>query len=174
MSRKLNVALAKKYGAVVIPFKNLPVSHQVAIAHYMAIDGEAWEVLGDLEKNFEKIRPKHYADDKRCQKEHEKFQKEIIRLLTLSIAEYVKKYGKAEFGVCEIPTPICIDLCKKRSPDFEDTYSAFNGKPPDHPLTNRFPCILSSFNDELFEDGWHRFYCYRERKDKTIPCIYFA
>ncbi len=169
MSRKINKELAKKHGAVELPFKDLPITHQVAIAHYMAVDGEAWEVLGTLEKDFEKIRPKNYNDDAK----YSRFKKDIIRLLTLSIGEYINKYGKVKFGMCEIPTDICVDLCKKRNPDFEDDYSAFTGKPPNHPTTNRFPCILSSFNDELFQDGWNRFYCYRDRHDATIPCVYF-
>jgi len=181
---KRNILLAKKHGAVVVPFKDLHVSHQVAIAHYMAIDGEAWSVMGNLEKDFEKIRPGNYSNTAKW----EKFQKEIIRLLTLSIGEYIKKYGKVKFGMVNLPIKVAKELSFKKCNVYDDDgnrdgFSSFdeyhkwyieNGGIPHHSKANPFPCILSSFNDELFQDGWHRFHRYCQLGMKFIPCVYFA
>jgi len=182
-----NIRLAKKYGAKTVAFKNLPQSHQLAIAWYMTIDsdGEAWKVMGKLEEDFEKVRPSDYSNEKKWKK----FQEDLKRLLIISLPAYVKKYGHIKFGVAEIPTMVLVkEICNRESevPDAVDTIKKYRSwykkdrkdigdtKFSKHPKTNRWPCILSDFDDEVLQDGWHRFFTYAGRGDKKIPCVFYT
>ena len=178
---KKNIRMAKKYKAKVILFKNLPIQHQYAIIYYMAINGEAWGVSNEIGRAIVRgwdIRDKftHLAE--------EKILKAALRTKK-SMAFYIEKYGNWKFGVADIPTQEIIksimqerDL-KKNFTSFPEYQNWFNeslcksSTNPKHPKKNRWPCILSSYDDEVFEDGWHRFHCYSKRGDSTIPCVYY-
>jgi len=43
----------------------------------------------------------------------------------------------------------------------------------EHPRTNRWPVILSGFEDEVLQDGWHRMGCYLQRGDRLIPAVFY-
>jgi hypothetical protein len=168
--------LAKRYGAVVLPYRDLPRPHQLAIAHYMSIDGEAWDFVNDNWRNhpfWKKNNPSH--------KDRDEYDAYIYRVMLRNVSHFVDQYGKVKFGVVEIPTDIMsVEILKNGWPGpLVNTVSLYrewiqkHTTIPNHPKTKRWPVILDS-TDQLLQDGWHRFHCYLLRGDKTIPAVYYA
>lgn len=144
--------LIKKYGGKIVAFKDLPPESQLALIQYMALDGSAWDYL------------------------HENFEgNQSI------IAPYIKKYGKKKFGIVTIPMDDlkklvmeCGDLKHHSSfAEYHEWYCNGGGIPNYDEKKKPWPVIISSFNDEAFEDGWHRFHCYVRQDRKEIPCLYY-
>jgi hypothetical protein len=154
MVSKRNKVLVKKYGGQVMSFQSLSLPAQLSIAHYMAIDGEAWEVPADYaRKPFKALLP-----------------------------WFRGKYGAKKFGYVEIPTEVLTAEVMKdneevsRFKDFEEYHRWYAGLPggiPNHPKKDRWPVILSSFEDETLQDGWHRLHTYYHQGAETIPAVYY-
>jgi hypothetical protein len=159
--------LRKEYGGKLVPFKDLTKPYQLAIIHYMAIDGEAWGLFGNM--------------DCYCNSTPSKIKRELEK----NLPEYIKRHGRRKFGVMNLPIDICKKLIMKveaiAGESLEKEHGSFDEyhawyttyDMPNHTNRNPYPCILSSFNDELFQDGWHRFHRYVELKMKMIPCVYY-
>jgi hypothetical protein len=173
-----NIRLAQKHGSKVIPFKHLPLEARYAIIHYMAVDGEAWEVHEELAKAFEKCWKI------RGSQPIEKEQAIVRQTITLPevVSFYGNKYGDCKFGISSIPTSILKAEVLKR--DYEameafgnwDEYHKWYGENcglPKHKKQYPWFCILSDSNDEVFQDGWHRFHRYTDLGLKEIPCVYY-
>lgn len=161
MASKRNKALIKKYGGEVMPYQSLPLPAQLAVAHYMAIDGEAWKFPEGTE-NWSVAKVK----------------KELPGLLPY----FRGKYGKKRFGYVEIPTEALVAEVMKdeeagaRFPDFDqyhEWYIRMPGGIPNHPKKNRWPVILSSFEEETLQDGWHRLHTYYSQGADVIPAVYY-
>jgi len=168
-----NKKLALKYNAKILPFKELPNEACYAIIHYMAVDGEAWEVSDELAKSFEQGWNK--LDYRKVQNSHKK-------AIAKSLKFYTTKYGNLKFGYVNLPTSIAKQECLKRMKETEEEINDFGyyhnwyiqgGEMPKHTNVKKWPCILSSFDDELFQDGWHRFHRYIQLGCKTIPCVFY-
>ena len=165
-----NIKLALKHGAKIIPFKNLPKEYQYALIHYMAVDGEAWEASDQLAASYKVYWKK---GDRSIIKRALRNKK--------SMEFYVTKYGDWKFGVADIPTEKIVSRImqereiKKDFDSFPEYQKWAKGSAywPRHPRKNRWPCILSSFNDEALEDGWSRFHVYSSRGDSNIPCVFY-
>lgn len=162
----------KKYGAKTVAYKNLPRTHQMAIAWYMAIDGEAWGPYGI---NMDK-QPTTLSSNKNKDKWEKVYLK---RQTSRHLSSYVKEYGRCKFGVVEIPTEVVIreiikNLGNNRSESVDGFKKHCSETPflPHYPSKNRWPCILAD-DDEVLQDGWHRFHSYVRAGHKTIPCIYY-
>lgn len=180
---KPNLRFAKKHGAKVVPFKKLPLTHQLAIAYYMVIDGEAWNVLGELDLRFEEKRPRDYSKDAQVEKWHA----HLIELLRKSMPEYIEEYGHIKFGMVTIPVGAIKEAYLARHNVYQNEDERFPFETfdelhqwylkhcgiPKHPRRNRWPSILSCQDDELLEDGYHRFHSYIEHGYRTIPCVFF-
>lgn len=56
---------------------------------------------------------------------------------------------------------------------FDDYHQWYidQGDVPTYPLEKRWPCILSSSNDEVLHDGWHRLHAYVRAGHTTIPVL---
>jgi hypothetical protein len=145
-----------------VAYKNLPRSHKLAIAHYMAIDGEAWKVEYEFEGGGSGY-----------------IKSQLKKVLPL----FVKKYGSCKFGVDEVPADVLVEKIMKLEhiqkdfKSFMDYHKWYkkNCTIPRHKNSNRWPCIMDSTTDPIYngvlEDGWHRFHRYIESEHKTIPCI---
>ena len=142
-----------------LAFHELSPEYQLAIAHYMAIDGEAWDCL---------------------------FSEEIARIqspvaaLRDALRTYVCEYGDTRWGLVELPADslkaaIMADIEIKSDFETWDAYAAWycKGVVPTHPLSERWPVILSSDDEETLRDGWHRCHCYMRRGDSTIPAVFY-
>jgi hypothetical protein len=87
--------------------------------------------------------------------------------------------------MAEIPTPFLMKDIQKRFGADKFPFKSFNEyhqwylnndipeRTPQYKNEKRWPCILSGFDDEVFEDGWHRFHSYYRSKHMTIPVVYF-
>ena len=163
----------KKYGAKTVAYKDLPRTHQMAMAWYMAIDGEAWEPYGiDMNK-----QPTTMSSNKNKDKWEVYLKKQTIRHLS----SYIKEYGRCKFGAVEIPTEVMAsEIMKaietsigkfKSIREYQEWYRK-NCSIPSYSSKNRWPCILSD-DDEVLQDGWHRLHSYIQAGHKTIPCVYY-
>jgi hypothetical protein len=152
--------LMNQYGGEIVPFKNLTTPYKLAIAWYMSVDGTAWELP------FESF----YLDDNTLKKSFIK-----------NINMFDKEYGKVKFGVIDIPIDVCKLKVLERMEDrnkfknFEEYHKWYLGVGKEsHSIKNAWPCILSDFDDEFFQDGWHRFHRYVQLKMPSIPCIVYV
>jgi hypothetical protein len=158
--------LTKKYGDQVKLYKNLPKHYQIAIAFYMSIDADNWEF------------PTTYWKEKLTW--GDKFEKYLMNVVKRNLKKhYIKKYGNKKIGVVEMPTNVVVQKIIeagypnpriKTKEDYIEWTKKFMDV-PNHPKTNRFPCLLNN-NGVLF-DGHSRFSCYLLRGDENIPCVYF-
>lgn len=155
MASPRNKRLIRCFGGEVMPFRDLPVPAQLAIAHYMAVDGEAWKLPPVFEREFRSMLP-----------------------------WFRKKYGAKKFGYVEIPMEILTDAIMDDEymaidrPDLRtfDEYHRWyvqKGGIPDHPETGRWPVILSSMDEQTLQDGWHRLHDYYRKGAEVIPAVYY-
>ncbi len=154
MASKRNKRLIAQYGGKVMPYRDLPVPAQLAIGWYMTVDGEAWKVPPDFSE----------------------------RPLKAVLPWLVRRYGSTRIGYVEIPTKALMDVISEDEEfgergirDFDDYHEWFisQGGMPDHPRKGRWPVILSSFEEETLQDGWHRLHDYYSKGAKKIPAVYF-
>jgi hypothetical protein len=146
----------------VLPFRELERPYQLAIGRYMAIDGEAW--ADALPANaFWPSREQQRKGLRRC------------------LSKMVKLFGDELFGVALLPSAVmqaAIMESKELSEDFPnwEAYHAWYvnaGDIPNHGRKDRWPVVLSDFEDEFMQDGWHRLHCYLKRGDDTIPAVFY-
>lgn len=160
---KKNRKLIEEWGGEVMPFRDLPRPAQYAMAWYMAIDGEAWEMPPEFppyEVTFQKIK----------------------RDFSKTLPFFIEKYGDKKFGYVEIPTPVMTkaimegEEIRDQFKEFSDYHRWYlkHGPMPRHERRNRWPVILSSFEDETLQDGWHRFHDYVRQGAEVIPALYYV
>lgn len=80
MSR-LDDLLAERHQ--IVAFRNLTKPYQLALVHYMAVDGEAWDALSGV--------PYGASAD------------EILNAIIQALPQYVGRYGDCQFGVVALP-----------------------------------------------------------------------
>ena len=149
---KANLALAKKYKAKVFKFKDLPLVAQLALIVYC-------DRLVEGMDHYEGKPVKDY------------------------LPKVLKKHGNARFGLATIPMEVLKQEVMTRNEDVREDWTGDwnayhkwyigHGRPAEHPKSSVWPPILSCFNDEVFQDGWHRFHRYAELGIKEIPVVYF-
>jgi hypothetical protein len=113
----------------------LQLPYQLAIAHYMAVDGEAWD-------NFMAIPWPPSKDG-------------IKAALVTALPRYVAEYGDCRYGVLSLDTQVLKDAIMQDrdiTQDFLDwdgyhTWYLRNAETPVHPDTDLWPAILSNFAD---------------------------
>ena len=90
-----------------------------------------------------------------------------------------KEIDKLDVLYGEIPTDKFLKILKKY-PFYKDDFETFEAwlewrlsgnDVPDHG-NSRWPCILTTWNEEPLDDGWHRLSYYLKSKAKTIPVVY--
>jgi len=155
--------LIREYGGEVMPFRDLPKPAQLAMAWYMAINGEAWELPGEYDPYGGGLA-------------------QIREDLPKMLPHFVKKYGKKKFGLVRIPTDALIDSIMQDD-EMKGQFKKFSeyhrwyvnqGHMPRHDTRNRWPVILSDFENETLQDGWHRFHDYVRQGADVIPALYYA
>ncbi len=151
-----------QHGYSVVPFEALDLPHKLAIAHYMAIDGEAWSDA--LPSGF--WRPT---------------DAEKRRVLTDCMPRFDELYGDVRFGVALLPSQAVRDAIMQTvelAQDFAswDDYHAWYtaaGDMPEHGPSDRWPVLLADHEGEALQDGWHRVHCYLARGDADIPAVFY-
>lgn len=170
--------LIRQYRGKTVKYKDLPQTHQKALALYMSIDSDEWEFPYENWKDHSIWAKECPTDDDR-----EKYDAYLLRVMVRNLnTHYVKKYGNFRIGMVEIPTEVmAMEILKKGYPESlkERTVEFFKewvlNNPhfiiPNHPKTNRWPVILDE--ETVILDGWHRFAKYLIRHDETTPCLYY-
>ncbi|TLX16072.1 hypothetical protein [Rhizobium sp. MHM7A] len=159
-----------------VKYRDLPTPYQMAMAWYMAVNGEAWDDIIDHDE-IGMPDDVENSDDPRW---HACYKAALENLLP----KFVKKYGKVEFGVATWDTESLIasiagdDTFKEDGVDIDGTRSWFktpmqNYFTTSYPEKDRWPVIMSGFEDETFQDGWHRFHIYVANGHSDIPVIFF-
>ena len=138
-------------------FRTLPLSHQLAIAWYMAIDGQAWDCFID-----ENIRD----------------EGEAKVALMAAMPNYVREYGDTLWGAVDLPVDrvkMAVMADEDISSSFHswDDYAVWYGDVPEHGPENRWPVILSSSDYETLQDGWHRLHSYIRAGHTDIPAVFY-
>jgi len=181
-----NTKLAHKYNYKILSFKKLPVEARYALIYYMAINGEAWEIADGLEEAWRKGLPSINNGSAKYWNKVDSIAKEAIKTSKV-MKFYMDNYGNEKFGFVHIPT----HAMKKRFMESEwggrdensdwktfteytDWYKTIRYDIPKHSKKKRWPCILSGFDEELLEDGWHRFHRYIDLGCRYIPCIFYT
>lgn len=145
----------------ILPFAKLPEAHQLAMAWYMAVNGEAWSgvELPDMMADQEGFMPAFKA----------------------LIPQFVEKYGTTPFGM----TTVNADQIKRAvmtNPDIAADFKNFaeyhewylsHNDTPSHSDHNQWPVILGSDDDEVLQDGWHRLHSYLRSGLTEIPMIFY-
>jgi hypothetical protein len=165
MASERNRVLIREYGGKVLAFRDLPIPAQLAAAHYMAIDGEAWQFpeeagswpVATLKKKLPELLP-----------------------------YFRKTYGGKRFGYVVIPME-ALKESVLRDPYLVEVAGAFDSyeaydkwlhaqpgfRATRHSATNRWPVVLSSENDETLQDGWHRLHAYYHQGARAVPAIFY-
>lgn len=141
----------------VLQFRNLPLSHQLAIAWYMAIDGQAWD---------------YFIDENISEAE------EVKAALVVAMPNYVREYGETLWGTADLPvdrvkTAVMADEEISSSFHSWDDYAVWYGDVPEHGPANRWPVLLSSSDYETLQDGWHRLHSYIRAGHTDIPAVFY-
>lgn len=153
MQNKKLISLIKKHNGKIMKFRHLPKEARYAMAHYMSIDGEAWDIPETLDEIFKRKRNLQMG-------------KEIAQ----HIKFYTKKYGNNKFGLVNLPTDeLLAFFCKGVYPKAKSLYEK---------RTSIWPVILeftpvNEDNPLPIQDGWHRLSDYVTMGLKKIPCLYF-
>lgn len=158
----------------IIPFSDLDLPHQMAIAWYMAVDGEIWGD-GVLEDLYESPDVPSQGDDPAG---WHAFWKTAIRE---RMPLFVEQVGDQMFGVVQLATADVVrsvggdeefvgmadaEVLEAVSGHFHDAY-------PPHSTTDRWPVILSSDDSQTLQDGWHRFGNYVASGEGMIPAVFY-
>lgn len=177
----------------IMPFRDLPKPYQMAIAWYMAVDGEAWLDVDFIGNEEPPPRPSESTphdewtklpEDKWRALEnewHDNWRARLKELLEAAMPEFVRVYGDVPFGVATVTTEamkVSVMADDEIGQDFEcwETYHRRYAEAsglPEHGRTDRWPCIMSCFEDETLQDGWHRFHSYCMAGDADIPVVFY-
>lgn len=149
-------------GWSILPFKQLELPYKLAVAYYMAVDGEAWcDVLPPWRGRATSAQ--------------------VRQTLLDHMHAFDAAYGDVPFGIVMLPSQAVRDAIME-SPDLSEDHQTWesyhawyskSGQIPNHPKDGRWPVVLADFEDELLEDGYHRLHCYLRRGDETIPAYFY-
>ena len=165
MANRIVNQLVKKYGKV-MAFKDLPLGFKLSMVHYMAVDGEAWELCPAAFTRTGAYR---------------RLGANLNQILADNISFYDERYGHLKFVIAMVPK---AEYCKSLMANFKknddmkhlSTVDGFlkeyeQGGPVVNHKDASWPVILSGFPEELIQDGWHRQHCYLNKGFPVIPCI---
>lgn len=163
----------------ILKFKDLPKPFQLAMAWYMAVDGEAWsDVWGDIELP-------HWSNSF----SNPRYHVEMRSLLESALPSLIDKYGDDEFGIGHWPTK---DIIRSIAHDesiieYQSTEQTINSYKKGREIgpalkgyyrssyteEDRWPVIISNFDDETLQDGWKRFSLYTQSGYAETPVIFY-
>jgi hypothetical protein len=131
-----------------MPFRELPIPAQLAVASYMAeITRDFCSTLPWLQKKYGSKR-----------------------------IGYVEIPMEVLTGAVMQDEAVQAELPGTTEEDFELYHRWYmkQGDMPDHPTTELWPVILSSdYDEETLQDGWHRFHDYYRKGVEMVPAVYF-
>lgn len=145
-------SMIRRHGGKMMAFAKLPLEGQLAMAHYMAIDGEAWEIPGDW--NNRDIYPRN---------------------LSKMLPYFRREHGNEKFGYVVIPMSDLVASIEQ-DPGVEGDFKNWYTKGTigvQHSSSKVWPIILEREGPETIQDGSHRFARYYDLGIKNIPALYY-
>lgn len=147
--------------ARIVPYAELPLEHQLAIAYYMAINGSAWEFDYDAVSDLDDTS--------------------FMQFFKTCIPLFIKKYGSMSFGMTTI-TSEQAKAALMANPEIAESFATWDeyhawylgaqGVPKY--TGNMWPVILGAEgDDETFEDGNRRLHSYLRDGHEIIPAVYY-
>jgi hypothetical protein len=94
---------------------------------------------------------------------------ELVKILIKDFIG-VEKHTNWIFAYGLLPTKILTDEIEKYSGELFSEYHKWYGNATDHG-NSILPIIINFNNEELIEDGWHRFHSYFEKGLTKIPVV---
>ncbi len=168
-SCKLQTAFVKQYSPVVVRYDQLDLVSRYAMAWYMAVDGEAWDLPTALR-----------LCTRRTHEQERVYKRKFLR----QDAWFMRHYGHEKFGTVTLPMD---ELCREifeRTPDIRSDFRTFkeyckwyecmNLTKSDRRHRTVWPVILSSTDDDVLQDGWHRFHVYRIQGREHVPALFYT
>lgn len=155
--------LVSKSGFEIRRFQDLSAPYQMAIIWYMAFDGEAWATID-------------YPDNAPF------FDKEFAKsTIVAALPKYVAAHAETLFGVSVFSlhdVKEAVMAGAEIGGDFEswESYHKWyiGGEDvQEYAHDCRWPAIVSGFDDEVFQDGWHRMHSYARSGHKDIPVVFY-
>jgi GNAT superfamily N-acetyltransferase len=163
--------LAERSDPRIVPYRDLPGTAQLALAHYMAVDGGAWGMPSAFEAFWG--RP-----DATTALWKETFAS--------NLPWFVQKYGDRPFGYVVLPMDGLREAVMASADlDMFDDFDAYHAwyvgslgerEAEQMPATadDPWPVILSSGeDDEALQDGWHRFHRYHQLGLEHVPAVFY-
>lgn len=145
---KQNRKLIDRHNGQWLSFDKLPEAAKNSAIIYQFGSGSVWGKVGkeEIEEARKELRERTAG---------KKWGYALIP--TTLIKTLVMKFGKEEIG----------------HSDFDSFHKWYLlGGVPNH-KTADWPLILSGFDDEFIQDGWHRLNCYVKQNRKEIPVLLF-
>lgn len=146
----------------IVKYSEMPETHQLAIAHYMSVDGAAWAydhpefedwIWGEGTPYDPQMRQKMLAD------------------LHAFLPRFVRHFGNEQFGMATVSCKELHEVIMKVNPHFnEDDVVRSKRGAYDTPT---WPSILVDSN-EILQDGWTRFYDRISLGIETTPVVWYA
>ena len=169
-----NARLIRENDGQVFEYKDLPRTAQLAIAQYMAIDGEAWEVEPHLDRIFHS--PWMGSSPKNI--DYKRRETRIKKTLEKYLHWYIEQYGHERYGLVYIPTQQLIgavtETCRQDDPAFEfQDCIKYRSKSEEKHNFCEWASILSCFPDETLQDGWTRFFNGVRAGKEKIECVWY-
>lgn len=168
---------------VIAKFSELNHESKMAIAFYMGIDGEAWDFDLIIPGFYEMDLPK--IDDSSPEARLESFKNLMlayVKKIESHMEEIVTAKGDSEYGHMVVPVKHMIKEWKKIDSDGKHDFGGIFKKYHEWyqsaskyrtPMPSTWPVILSSFDDELLEDGWNRFHSYVASGAELIEVLWY-
>lgn len=153
---KQHMELLKLGNPKVVPYKQLPEEAKNSIAVYLVSglslpakpDGDSWPMptVEQCKEAVNRAMP------------NRKFG--IVTVPMKAVTDWMMKYRDISLDDLEFET-------------FDQYHKWYlkNNHVPKH--KERWPAIMGSFDNELLQDGWHRFNSYYRAGDKTLTMLYF-
>lgn len=148
----------------ILPFKSLPKTHQMAIAHYMCVDGAAWAADDENRKAF--------PDWKWGEGTPHQPRRRLIMLRDLKtfMPRFVQHFGDELFGMAKIPTQDLLKIITEYNPYY--SHDDFSTEVQGSYIKPTWPSILHD-SEEILEDGWTRFHDRIALGIKTTPVVWY-
>jgi hypothetical protein len=160
--------LIERHGGRVLPFRALPLAHQMAIAQYCSIAGVSWNAPLELWSWISRHKGKRAP---------------LAEELARHMHYYVQEHGEQRFGVVDLPTAELLPRIMEgyQLAPFRGEWSAYHawytsfGSTPDHDVTRPLWPVWLAIDHrdrEALEDGWHRLHDYVRKGLQLIPGVY--
>lgn len=155
----------------IVAFRDLPQEHRLAMAWYMAVDGEAWaDVFEDLPED---------ADCPDIGEDRDGWAAFWLAALRERMPRIDDMHGDVEFGMATVPMDRMVaaieadpDMAQEGVTSYRDTVMSRDGSVA-HGTAARWPVILSTSDDETLQDGWHRMASYVRSGCSDVPCLFY-